>query len=40
MENEEFCLAYECPLKDVSPELLQVCLQLGECCETCDHRCP
>lgn len=40
MNGEDFCLAFECPLSEVAPELKQVCEQLGESCDTCDHRCP
>lgn len=40
MSKEDYCLVYECPLKDIDPELLHVCSELGESCETCDHRCP
>lgn len=38
--NEDFCLAYECPLKEVPDELLRVCSELGANCEQCSHRCP
>lgn len=37
--NNDFCLAFECPISDVSPEMLDVCRQLGDDCELCDHRC-
>lgn len=37
--NNDFCLAFECPLDEVSPEMLDVCQQLGDSCEFCDHRC-
>lgn len=37
--NEEYCLAYECPLPDVPPELLTLCEALGDDCSTCSHRC-
>lgn len=39
MDNNEYCLAYECPLQEVPEELLQICDQLGECCENCQRRC-
>ena len=37
--NNDFCLAYECPLNEVSDELLEVCSELGCICDECDHRC-
>lgn len=39
MNETEFCLAYECPLHEVSDDLLTVCSDLGFFCETCDHHC-
>lgn len=35
----EYCLAYECPLSEVSSELLEVCSDLGCSCDSCEHRC-
>lgn len=39
MNQNDYCLAYECPLHEVSPDLLDVCAQLGCDCNTCDHHC-
>lgn len=39
METTDFCLAYECPIDEVHPELLGVCSDLGQQCDLCDHRC-
>lgn len=38
-ETEVFCLAYECPLAEVPEDLMEICNALGDCCETCQHRC-
>ena len=35
MEETEYCLAYECPLHEVSEDMLSVCLELGDECATC-----
>lgn len=40
MNNDDFCLAYECPLQEVPDDMLQVCSDLGCSCDSCDHRCP
>jgi len=38
-QNQDFCLAYECPLQEVPDYLLEVCSQLGESCDQCAQRC-
>lgn len=39
MNSDDFCLAFECPINEVSPDMIDVCRQLGDRCEHCDHRC-
>ncbi len=35
MDNQSFCIAYECPLPEVPEDMLDVCHQLGDSCESC-----
>lgn len=38
--NDDYCLAYECPLQEVPDYMLEVCSDLGCCCDDCHQRCP
>lgn len=38
MTENDICLAYECPVDQVDPALIQVCDQLGDHCESCPQR--
>lgn len=37
MEQTEYCMAYECPLQEVSADMLHVCHELGDDCDTCPN---
>ena len=37
-DKKEFCLCYECPIEEVTSDMIYVCKCLGDSCDSCDHR--